>query len=76
MIWSDLAAQGANLKNSFLEELQTLAEGVEVRLDWENPLSYPDAQSTDSYRQPIEHDQLTGLSELCFLLGTPPTQHL
>lgn len=48
MIWSDLAAQGANLKNSFLEELQTLAEGVEVRLDWENPQSYPDAQSTDS----------------------------
>ena len=36
------------MKNSFLEELQTLAEGVEVRLDWENPQSYPDAQSTDS----------------------------
>jgi hypothetical protein len=48
MIWSDLAVQGANLKNSFLEELQTLAEGVKVRLDWENPQSYPDAQSTDS----------------------------
>jgi hypothetical protein len=48
MIWSDLAAQGANLKNSFLEELQTLAEGVEVRLDWDNPQPYPDAQSTDS----------------------------
>jgi hypothetical protein len=42
------SAQGANLKNSFLEELQTLAEGVEVRLDWENPQPYPYAQSTDS----------------------------
>jgi Family of unknown function (DUF6499) len=36
------------LENEFLEELQTLAEDVEVRLDWENPQLYPDAQSTDS----------------------------
>jgi hypothetical protein len=36
------------LKNTFLEELQTLAEDVEVRLDWKNPQPYPDAQSTDS----------------------------
>lgn len=36
------------MKNAFLEELQTLAENIEVRLDWKNPKSYPDAQSTDS----------------------------
>lgn len=36
------------MKNAFLEELQTLAENVEVRLDWKNPQPYPDAQSTDS----------------------------
>ena len=36
------------MKNAFLEELQTLAENVEVRLDWENPQPYSDAQSTDS----------------------------
>lgn len=36
------------MKNAFLEELQTLAENVEVRLNWENPQLYPDAQSTDS----------------------------
>ena len=36
------------MKNAFLDELQTLAENVEVRLDWKNPQPYPDAQSTDS----------------------------
>ena len=36
------------MENEFLEELHTLDEDVDVRLDWENPQLYPEAESTDS----------------------------
>lgn len=36
------------MDTTFLEDLQTLAKDVEVRLDWKNTLPYPNAPSTDS----------------------------